>query len=163
MLCNLDVLYKTSYIIIFFSSDFDQLSLLFICLIVDKYFVFNRKQSFIMRYAFTFVITVALTRGKAIQMYRNAADNGDVELVYLYTSSLSDRIYIPKDKTKAANYFKMAVDLGHIKSMFKIASMLFKGEGIAKQYVESSIYYKILSDKRIAEGMSKRASLLLNL
>ncbi len=83
---------------------------------------------------------------KALNLFRKAADAGNVEAMYNAGIVLQNHIK-PANQTEAFRYFKLAADKGHEKAQQNTGTMLGWGVGVPKNIPEARKYLSKLQAK----------------
>lgn len=80
---------------------------------------------------------LAQDQKKAREMYKIAADKGEVRACNDYAVSCRDDEGGPQDFKQARTYYKKAVELGHVKAMTSLGSLYLNGQGGAQDLEEA--------------------------
>lgn len=91
------------------------------------------------------------TMKDAVTYYKMAAENGNVESMYMYANLTFYGDNTPVNKTEAAYYFKKAADNGHAMAMCTYAILREKGDGMAADFGEAKEYYNMAEKKGIVK------------
>ncbi|KAK8871546.1 hypothetical protein M9Y10_007278 [Tritrichomonas musculus] len=84
----------------------------------------------------------------AVTYYKTAAENGNVESMYMYANLTFYGENTPVNKTEAAYYFKKAADNGHAMAMCTYAILREKGDGMPADFGEAKEYYNMAEKKK---------------
>ena len=96
---------------------------------------------------------VPINKKEAVRLYKESADNGCREAMFIYAKMKYLGDGTPVDKNEAAHYYKLSAKRGNASSVFQYANILYNGDGIESNKKEAIKYFKIAAENGNSTAM----------
>lgn len=87
---------------------------------------------------------------RAVNWYREAADQGDAEGQFRLGGMYYEGHGVPIDAVQVANWYRKAAEQGHSKAQYGLGVLYSNGDGIPKDHVEAANWYKKAAEQGLA-------------
>jgi TPR repeat protein len=86
--------------------------------------------------------SVSKDPAKAFRLYKESADNGSTDGLYMFGRCYADGIGVGKDRARAVKIWQEAADKGDGEAWTRLGSCYKNGEGVAKDLAKAKECYR---------------------